>query len=392
MNRTVNVIKRFGFFLLVGIFFVVHSSFSQWVGDPESEAHTRKGIDDVYDLKFDGARAEFKQIVNKQPDHPAGYFFLAMVDWWRIITDFDNTSYDERFLSELDHVIDLCDQRLDKNENDVAALFFKGGALGFRGRLHGNREDWVKAANDGRSAMPIVQKAYKLAPENKDILLGIGIYNYYAEIIPDKYSWVKPFMIFFPKGDKAKGIKQLHEASEHAAYANVEATYFLLQLLQNYEERYSEALPIAQKLYARYPNNVIFHKYVGRCLSAVGRWNDMHDTYGDIQHMVEQKKTGYDAYTEREAHYYLGLYEMNGTHYDAALSHFYRADELSRTLDHKEQSGFMVMTNLKIGMIYDMQQRRDLASMQYNKVLKMNDYQGAHNEAERYLKTPFAKN
>ncbi len=386
------MLKRLLLFIALAATLSTQCAFAQWIGDPDGEAHTRKGIDYVYNLRLDSARAEFTQIVKKQPDHPAGYFFLAMVDWWSIITDFDNTSRDEKFLQRLDRVIDLCDQRLDKDENDVAALFFKGGALGFRGRLRGNREDWVKAANDGRSALPIVHKAYKLAPANKDILLGIGIYNYYAEVIPEQFPWVKPIMIFFPKGDKENGIKQLREASAKASYADVEAAYFLLQILQNYEMKHAEALTMAEKLHAKYSNNVIFHKYVGRCLASVGRWDDMRNTYADIVQRVQQKQTGYDAYTEREAQYYLGLYDMNAGEYDTALRCFYRADDLSRSLDHKEQSGFMVLTNLKIGMIYDVQKKRDLAAKQYNKVLKMADFQGAHTQAELFLKTPYAKN
>ena len=250
----------------------------------------------------------------------------------------------------------------------------------------------MKAANDGRSALPIVHKAYELAPENKDILLGTGIYNYYAEVIPEKYSWVKPLMIFFPKGDKKKGIKQLREASEQATYANVEATYFLLQILQNYELKYDQALPLAQTLHTRYPNNPIFHKYVGRCFAALGRLNEMRGIYSDIVDLVRQKHFGYDSYTDREAQYYLGLFEMGAGNNDEALPYFYKADELSRTLDHKEQSGFMVMTNLKIGMIYDLQRKRELASAQYNKVLNMTDFQGAHAQAESFLKTPYTKN
>jgi len=392
MEHFTLVVKHFLFSFILASVLYPQCLVAQWVGDPESEAHTRKGIDYVYDLKFDSARAEFKQIVKKQPEHPAGYFFLAMVDWWRIITDFDNTSYDERFLQELDRVIDLCDQRLDKDGEDVAALFFKGGALGFRGRLHGNREDWVKAANDGRSALPIVRKAYELAPDNKDILLGIGIYNYYAEVIPEQYPWVKPFMLFFPKGNKKKGIDQLHEASAKASYAGVEATYFLMQIFQNYEKNHDRALVLAQKLHAQYSHNAIFHKYVGRCFAALGQWDKMRSTYADVAQLVERKNTGYDSYTDREAQFYLGLYDMNTGNYESALKYLYRADELSRSLDHKEQSGFMVMTNLRIGMIYDLQKKRELAAVQYNKVLKMADFQGAHDQAEFFLKTPYAKN
>ncbi len=364
---------------------------AQWIGDSTIEAHTRRGIDDIYNLMFDSARVEFKEVVRAEPDHPAGYFFLAMVDWWKIVTDLENTSNDDQFIARLDRVIDLCDKRLDKNENDLPALFFKGGALGFKGRLYGNREDWVKAANDGRLALPIVRKAYSLAPENADILLGIGIYNYYAAVIPDQFPFVKPLMIFFPEGNREKGMRQLREAASKARYANIEATYFLLQILQNFEKRYDEATLLAATLHQRYPKNPIFHRYVGRCMATLGRWNETATTYTDILQRVQAHQVGYDSYAEREARYYLGLHEMNEGREENALNNFYRADELSRSLDHNEQSGFMVLSNLRVGMIYDLQHKRDLAVMQYNKVLDMKDYQDAHNQARRYIQSPYVR-
>lgn len=369
----------------------LHNCSAQWIGDSLIEAHIGKGIDLVYNLSFDSAKTEFQQVTHSKPDHPAGYFFLAMVDWWRIITDFNNTTHDDHFLGMLDKVIDLCDKRLEKDEKDVTALFFKGGALGFQGRLHGNREDWLKAANSGREALPIVQKAYKLAPDNYDILMGIGIYNYYAATVPELYPFVKPFMVFFPKGDKKKGIEQLRSASQKALYAKVEATYFLMQVLQNFEKQYPDALQHAVHLHQLYPNNVIFHKYVGRCQAALGNWTEMRSTFLDVLHRVDEKRIGYDTAVEREANYYLGLHEMTFNRHADALRYFYRSDELSRTVDRTEISGFMVMTNLRIGMIYDLLGKRDLAITQYKKVLDMKDFQDAHMQAEQYLKIPYTK-
>ena len=368
----------------------VVASPAQWIGDSATEARIHRGIEEVYNLSFDSAKTEFQYIARRMPDHPAGYFFLAMVDWWRIVTDIENTAYDDRFLSELDRVIDLCDKRLDKNEHDTAALFFKGGALGFRGRLHGNREDWLKAASDGRAALPIVEEAYKLAPENNDVLLGMGLYHYYAAIIPDLYPFVKPFMIFFPEGNKEKGLKELARTASNGTYAGIEATYFLLQVLQNYEKKPDQALPLSLRLHARFPNNPIFHKYVGRCYASLGNWEACATAFKEILERVEHKNRGYDRLLEREARYYLGVQEMNTANYPASLEHFYRCDELSRLLD-KDPTGFMVGVNLKIGMIYDLQMKRDLAVKQYRKVLALDDYQGAHEQAGRYLKTPYKK-
>lgn len=363
-------------------------SSSQGTSDSLFDVHTRRGIEFVYNLEFENAKREFQEIVQLRPSHPAGHFFLAMVEWWRILIDIDNTAHDENFYSMIEKVIGICDQRLDHDENDIAALFFKGGAIGFRGRLRAHREEWLKAANDGRLALPIVQEAYTLAPNNFDVLLGIGIYNYYAEVIPEQYPLVKPFMLFFPKGDKNKGIGQLQRAAEKAQYADIEASYFLLQLFHNYEKDYRQALPLAQKLHRRFSNNPIFHRYLGRSYAALGLWNEMKREFSDVFQRVQKKQTGYDRSAEREAEYYLGLYDMTFNQYDTALKHFLRCDELSRMLDKDGPSGFMTMTNLKMGMIFDLQAKRDIAVLQYQKVLRWNDYMDSRRIAAEYMKKP----
>ena len=376
---------------MIPLFVYVSNVQAQWVSDSLFDARTRKGINYIYNLEFDKARDEFQQLTKTKPSHPAGHFFLAMIEWWRILIDIDNTANDEKFYSMLDKVIGICDRLLDKNENDVTALFFKGGAIGFRGRLRAHREEWLKAANDGRLALPIVQRAYELAPNNVDILLGIGIYNYYAEIIPEQYPFVKPVMIFFPKGDKKKGVEQLRIAAEKAKYADIEASYFLLQIYHNYEKEYNLALPLAQRLHQQFPDNPIFHRYLGRSFTAVGLWAEMRRTYDEVFHRVQKKDIGYGSASEREAEYYLGLYDMTFNQWETSLKHFLRSDELSRLLDTDGPSGFMVMANLKMGMIYDLQKKRDIAAIQYQKVIKWDDYLESHKIASEYLKKPYGQ-
>ncbi|MBI5215851.1 MAG: tetratricopeptide repeat protein [Ignavibacteriae bacterium] len=390
-SSIVNLQSHKIFFSSILFLFYVLNVEAQWSSDSLFNVHTQRGINYVYDLQFENARKEFKELIRLQPDHPAGHFFLATIEWERILIDLDNESNDERFITLLEKTIDVCDERLDKNEDDVTALFFKGGAIGFRGRLYANREDWVKAANDGRIALPIVQQAYKLAPANYDVLLGIGIYNYYAELIPEQYPFVKPLMIFFPDGDRAKGMNQLRQASEKANFANIEASYFLMQLLFQYEKQFGNALEIAARLHEKFPNNVVFHRYVGRCRAALGHWDEMTAEFDSILSYVSIGKLGYNKNVEREAHYYLGLSEMQNGRHDAALRHFYKADDLSRSLDKNGPSGFMIMSNLRVGMIYDAQSKREYAIKQYKKVLDMKEYQDSHKSAEKYLKTPYGK-
>ncbi len=362
---------------------------AQWPQDPELDRRIQRSVDHIYNLEFEEAEQELAEVIRQRPDHPAGHFFVAMVQWWRILSNFSSTRDDDRFYDLLDKVIDLCDRRLKKDDKDVAALFFKGGAVGFRGRLRANRGKWVGAANDGVIALPLVRKAYALDPKNADVLLGIGIYNYYAEVIPDRYPIVKPLMIFFPSGDRAQGLRQLEEASQRAVYAKTEAKYFLMQNMYMFEKDFGRALALAQELHTAYPQNPLFHRYVGRCYVANGRLAAANEVFEEVDRRYSTGQRGYDAYDGRESAYYLGRREFIAGNYVGALKHFYRCDEMSRTLDREGPSGFMVMTNLQIGMIYDLQGKRAVALQQYRKVLSMKDYEGAHATAENYVKKPY---
>ncbi|HTP14119.1 MAG TPA: hypothetical protein VMM37_10835 [Bacteroidota bacterium] len=364
---------------------------SQWISDPAIEKKVQRGIDYIYNIEFEKADTAFAEVIRWNPDHPIGYFFQAMTQWWRILTNFDDESQDEKFYAMLEKVISMCEDRLDKNPNDVTALFFKGGAVGFRGRLRANRSKWVGAANDGMVALPIVKKAYELEPKNDDVLLGTGIYNYYAAVIPEKYPFIKPFMVFFPGGDRKKGLEQLVEVAQHARYARVEASYFLLQNYFLYEKDFVKALAIAEVLNKKYPLNPVFHRYLGRCYISLGRLGEANDVFEEVKKRFEKKQTGYDTYDGREAYYYLAKYQFLTNKLDGALRDFYTSDSLSRIVDKDGASGFMSLTNLMVGMIYDMKNNRAAAIEQYKKVLDMKDFENSRSDAEKYLQQPYKR-
>ena len=385
-------IKNYSVSLFLLILFASSAAHAQWIEDPVIDQRVQQGIDEIYNFEFEKAETNFSEVIKLRPAHPVGYFFRAMIQWERIISKFDDESQDEKLYNLLDVVVDLCEKRLDQNPKDVAAMFFKGGAVGFRGRLRANRGKWLGAVNDGLVALPLVRKAYELEPNNYDVLLGIGIYNYYAAVIPGKYSYVKPAMIFFPSGDRKKGLEQLRQASLHAKYAQVEATYFLMQNYFIYEKDYTNALDLARKLHEKYPNNSMFYRYLGRCLMITGYLGEANDIFIDILNRYQQQQLGYDLYDARESQYYIGKFEFLAGRFDNALKYFYSCDEISRKLDKEEASGFMSLANLMIGMIYDAQGRRSEAVQQYKKVLAMNEYENSCQDAKKYIQQPYKRN
>lgn len=363
---------------------------AQWIEDPAIDALIKEGIRDTYNMKFEEADAAFHKVARAHPDHPAGPFFLAMVEWWRILIDIENESRDDHFYDMLDAVIDMCDDRLEKNERDVVGLFFKGGSIGFKGRLLANRKSWVKAATTGKEALPVVMDAAEIAPDNADLAFGTGIYDYYAAVLPDRYPVLKPLMVFLPEGNKSLGLKELKHAADKGRYANFESMYFLMQVYYSLENKPSAALTYARKLNGEFPDNPVFHRYLGRTYIKLGNWESAAEVFAEITKSAIAKKRGHSMRMHREAQYYLGYNAMLTRQLGDAKKYLVECDRLSREVDD-EPTGFMIMANLRMGQVHDMQKERSYAIKQYDKVLRMPDFKGSHDLAKKYKKTAYIR-
>jgi tetratricopeptide (TPR) repeat protein len=350
-----------------------------------------KGINQIYNIKFNEAERTFRGVMADYPNHPAGRFFLAMIDWWKILLDFDNEKNDDLFFAKLEDVIYQCDKILEKDPNNVDALFFKGGAIGFRGRLRANRDSWIKAADDGREALPLINHAYKLDPNNKDIELGFGIYNYYAAVIPEKYPFVKPLMIFFPNGDRAKGIGQFTDAAYNGKYARIESRYFLVQLYYQFEENMNKAEEFADLLCHDFPDNPQFERYLGRINVRQGDMRKAQSLFRDVYDKCNKNFTGYGLNAKRESAYYLGYYLKLRDQLDSAITYFKECEKISQKIDKGENSGFLINAILYLGNLYDQKNQRDQAIAYYKQLLDLRDYSNSHSQAKKYLNSPYGK-
>ncbi len=376
--------------LLVCLF--VAASFpatAQWAAmSTDADSLVQLGTKAVYNVEFEKAQDIFDEVIRRYPQHPAGYFLDAMIDWWRIAIGQRSPAVDAKFLAKLLKVISVCDENLTTNPKDITSMFFKAGALGYRGRFNATNNNMLSAAEDGRVALGLLNDCQKVAPGNHDILLGTGLYNYWASVLPEKYPALKPVMIFLPKGDKVIGLAQLKAAARQARYAAVEAKVVLVQAYFDFEKNALEAIDFARDLNQSYPRNPAFHRAYGRCLVALGPIDSAAVVWRDILNRCLDKWPGYNRNAAREALYYIGVSLMIRGDLDKALTYFYKCDEACRKID-EDATGFIIKTNLKIGQIYDMLGKRDLAIKQYKKLLSWSDNNGSHADAERYLQTPY---
>jgi tetratricopeptide (TPR) repeat protein len=376
-------------YIILLLFFISANSYSQWtILRTDADSLIRIGSKFIYNVQFDEAEKCFKEVQKRYPWHPSGYFLDAMVDWWKITLYRGVRIYDDRFVDKIDKVIEICNNILDSNEFDMTGLFFKGGALGYRGRFYAIRESWLKAALDGKEGYGILLKCLESAPFNLDIMLGTGLYNYFVEAIPEKYPATKPLLLFVASGNKQIGIAQLEASSRGARYSATEAKVVLMQIFYDFEKDHFKAFKIAEDLIKEYPNNPYFHRYLGRTLVSVGNVDQFEKVWREILIRFMQKYPGYDDITSREALYYIGYSQVIKRNYKNAIKYLLKCVEANNYVD-KEVTGFKTLTYIRLGNCYDKLNNRAKALEYYNKVLDMKDYNDSHNQAKNYIKNAY---
>lgn len=354
---------------------------------PDVQREAQRGLDLLYDMQFEEAARVFERINRAHPKHPIGPFLKALNTWWEILIDLSDTSHDDAFYRAMDEVIQRSDRLLKRDKNHFDAIFFKGAALGFRGRLRSNRGDWFKAAMDGKGAMNYVLRVAEKDSSNDDYVFGKGIYDYYAAVIPERHPFVKPVMWFFPDGDRERGLRLLQRTAEEGRFIQTEAAYFLAQIYYIYERDLDKTAEYVAWLRREHPNNSFFHTLEGRIQARRGLWREAQQVFEEVLARYRQGQTGYNAAAAEQALYYLARTDMAYGRYETALTRLHQLEALAARTD--QDTYFKVLGRLRQGMAYDALGQRTLAVAKYREVLAMKDWSGAHDRAEQYVGRPY---
>ncbi len=358
--------------------------------DPILIEEGRAGLMALYNMRFEAADSIFSRIEDRYVGHPVGPFLKALVVWWQILPrlELGPTEDDDKFYEAMESVIRRSDELLDADEDDFDAMFFKGAALGFRGRLRSNRREWLAAAMDGRATLDYIFKIADADTTNADFQFGRGVYDYFASVIPEKYPIVRPMMIFFPNAEKERGLKNLMFTAEEGHFIQTEAVYFLLQIFLTYERDYVGAREYVEWLRTEHPRNAFFHALEGRVFASWARWDQAVRVFSEVVDLYERGTTGYNPLIASQAFYYIARYDMLAGRLDDALTGFDRVIDLNESLS--AETYFKLYATLRRGMIFDKNGERSKALLDYHRVLDMKDQGQAHELAKRYRKDPYS--
>ncbi len=356
--------------------------------DAETADRGARALRLLYDMDSEGAKLAIDSLKQDYPDHPIGPFLDGLVIWWQILPELStgDRSLDGDFFDAMNRTVRAADRLKKKKKYPLDVKFFKAAAIGFRGRHRSNRREWLTAARDGKAALDLVFELSEADPENPDFQFGVGVYHYFASVIPEEYPMVRPFMFFFPKADRELGLSSLERTAQEASFVGTEAAYFLLQIHLQYKPDFSQSLRWVDLLRARHESNAFFHLLEGRVHSRWARWSEANAIYRAVLELHDSGAPGYSDGLAEHALYFLGRGQVASGELEEALLAFARLE--SKT-SGRPSSNFRALGRLRNGMALDRIGRRADAIRSYEAVLDLPDVSDSHDMALRYLDRAF---
>jgi tetratricopeptide (TPR) repeat protein len=241
-----------------------------------------QGMDAIYGGDPDGAIGIARCIQKTQPDHPFGYLLEAEALWWKRYCAACEIKYgmieawkrskepeDEAYLTVADREIDAAEGRLAKSETAEMHVY-AGMGYALKARVYALRSEnrsVARVAVKGRAEM---LRALELDPQMADASAVLGVYNYYVDTLSSIVKLLR-IVMGIPGGSKEDGVKQLEVGMTQGVLMAVDARFILARALRQYDQKYEQALSIAEPLATRFPDNPIFMLLIGNLYLEFGR-------------------------------------------------------------------------------------------------------------------------
>ena len=368
----------------------------------ENDAATRKGFDHFYNLEYDKSIREFEAAQQAHPDDPfavnhtlAGVIFKELYRIGALDTEAyaaDNfltkklaapldPKVQERVQQLSDRALALSQARLDKNPNDVDALYARGVTRGMRAAYGGLAEKaWFSALRSAVAARHDHERVLEIDPKYVDAKVVVGTDLY----IVGSLNWPTKIAasIVGISGNKQKGLDDLRQATTEAHSEVASDAQIIYALFLRREQKYNEALQVVARMQAEFPRNSLVAAEYAHLLNAAGHGQEAIVAYRKV--LANCHNNVYSSCRIEVPAYGLGEALRGQRQYEEAAEAYEIAARSSTADPNLRQKA-----TLAAGQMYDVLQKRDTALEKYRAVVAENSASGSADLARHYMKQAY---
>ena len=418
MKRSILVILLIGLASSAGV--SQQAQATPWLTDTDRarfEELRITGTEALFNLDYETARKNFKEMAVAFPNYPAGPQFLADTLWAETLYQsrrLQSSLYenDNTFYSTSDDKVDLrivdqfrtftrqarvlAEARLKQAPKDPEALYFLGAIQGLKASFEEAVERrHLAALRDGSDAVDRHREVIKLDPSYHDAEITIGLYDYTVGALPLAYKLIAGVVGFH--GSKKRGLATLERVAKDGRWVQGEAKTLLI-VLYTREKRFAEAAAYARVLGAKYPRNYLYRleaadalvsqaaqeREANHATATTAAENEAFATFETLLRDKTVRDTAARAFDL--IHFKYGEALMTAGQYERAAREFLASADTSGA-----QQGLATMAHLYAARSLDLAGKRDDAVTQYRAVLARPNVYDAHDQAQAGLKEVFRK-
>jgi tetratricopeptide (TPR) repeat protein len=314
----------------------------------------------ILDARFDDAEVEIGRACGPAPKEACSLMRATSV-WWRIQIDPRDTSRDAAFRSQTDAVIAAAEAWAAREPTRADAWFFVGASYGLRVPFRALRGERLAAARDAKQVKDALERALALDPSLQDAYFGIGLYRYYADVVPAALKFLR-WMLLMPGGNKVEGLQQMQRARERGELLRGEADFQLAWIYLWYEQRTDDALTLLDGLRTTYPHNPLFVQSIAE-VQDVYRHDDAAslEAWRTLLALARDRKVALPAASETRARLGIALRLDGFAETDAAI------EQLQAIVDARPVApyGATALARYRLGAAFDRMGWRDRAVAAY---------------------------
>ena len=243
----------------------------------------------LYEFDFEQATKKIQKLRIVMIDKPELYVYNANYYWWLLISGRNDENYLQKCRQELLHGINDVEM---EHEDEVSSSFLLLTMYTFLVRLELYENNTLKAIFYFQHILENVSAVLESQHMNPEYTLFTGLYLYFAQVAREDYPIISVYLLFFPKGDKKKGLHLLKEGTNSDDISlSTESLYFLMKIYFYVEKNYREALSYSTILVDKYPENPVYLLEKQKIMSELNNRDSIVNIYKTYQNMRE-KLTG----------------------------------------------------------------------------------------------------
>ena len=296
-------------------------------------------LQSVYNAEINHALGFIQKLEKRIPEHPSVPLLKALCLKWKYESKFRKNSELDKTIKYLEQCTDASEKQLEKNPIEPEMNFLALSGFGFMAEQYYRSGSKYKAIGKAKSAYQYIKKGFSKCEAYPEFYYTTALYNYYRVVFPERHILYRPFMWFFPEGDREKGLAQLHTASQKSLLSRTEAYYYMVHILMRYECQAEKSFPYARFQYERYPDNSMFATSFAENAVMTGNWKSARE--------VSMKfALSNDPEIKMLAEWLNGeITERKENNYEKALLHYSHAERLNPDR-HKMLNYYLSLVNL----------------------------------------------